>query len=119
MLSSYSSPRPTEIFTIGVKRKLNKLLIKRKLNTTLFGAVNLSFDFDRSPKSLKIRLMSSKEAILGVKNAILRTARLIKPCNQFGNSFIKNKPEIWLFPEQRVWRGVWDLNPRGHFWPQT
>jgi hypothetical protein len=56
--------------------------------------------------------MPFENAIFGVKNAILGIACLIKPCNQGDNSFTKNKPETRLFPEQRVWCGGWDLNPR-------
>jgi len=76
------------------------------------GAVNLSSDFSHPPKLLRIRLMRFENAIFGVKNAILGIAYLIKPCNQADNPFIKNKPETWLFSEQRVWCGGWGLNPR-------
>ena len=87
---------------------------KREVDGTIHGALNLSFDFVHFDKLLNFRLTSSKDWILGVKNGILRIASLIKPCNQSDNSFIKNKPESWLSSKQRVWRGVWDLNPRGH-----
>jgi hypothetical protein len=69
------------------------------------GALNLSFDFVHFDKLLNFRLTSSKDWILGVKNGILRIASLIKPCNQSDNSFIKNKPETRLSPEQTVWYG--------------
>jgi hypothetical protein len=69
------------------------------------GAVNLSSDFSHPPKLLRIRLMPFENAIFGVKNAILGIAYLIKPCNQADNPFIKNKPETWLFSEQRLWCG--------------
>ena len=72
------------------------------------GSVNLSSDFDHSEKLLRFRSM----AVFGVNNGILRIADLIKPCNQSGKFFIKNKPETRLSPEQRVWCGGWDLNPR-------
>jgi hypothetical protein len=57
------------------------------------GGVNLSFDFSHPPKLLRIRLMPFENAVFGVKNAILGIIHLIKPCNQSGNSFIKNKPK--------------------------
>jgi hypothetical protein len=49
---------------------------------------------------------SGKFLVFGVRNGILRIASLIKPCNQSDKPFIKNKLKAWLFPEQRVWRGV-------------
>jgi len=79
--------------TDAIKRKTNKPLIKREINTACQGGVNLSSDFSHPPKLLRIRLMPFKNAIFGVKNAILRIADLIKPCNQADNSFIKNKPK--------------------------
>jgi hypothetical protein len=72
---------------------------------------NLSFDFDHSDKLLRIRLMPSVDAISGVNTGILRIADLIKPCNQSGKSFIKNKPETRLCSEQTLWCGRRDLNP--------
>jgi hypothetical protein len=75
------------------------------------GAVNLSSGFDHSPKLLRNRLMPFENAIFGVKNAILGITDLMEPCNQTDNSFIKNKPETRLFPEQRVWCGGWDPHP--------
>jgi len=55
--------------------------------------------------------MPFENAIFGVRNGISDIADLIKPCNQSDNSFIKNKPEPWLFSEQRVWRGYRNLHP--------
>jgi hypothetical protein len=108
--SILSPSRLKKIFAI--KRKINKPLIKREINTAHLGGVNLSFDFSHPPKLLRIRLMPFENAIFGVKNAILGIADLIKPCNQADKLFIKKKPELWRFSEQRVWCGGWDLNPR-------
>jgi len=66
---------------------------KRKVDRTIHGALNLSFDFVHFDKLLNFRLTSSKDWILGVKNGILSITTLIKPCNQTDNFFIKNKPE--------------------------
>jgi len=55
--------------------------------------------------------MPFENAIFGVKNTILGIADLIKPCDQADKLFIKNKPEQWLFPEQRVWCRYKNFNP--------
>ena len=91
--------------TDAIKRKINKTLIKREINTAVEGGVNLSFDFSHPPRLLRIRLMPFENAIFGVKNAISGIADLIKPYNQADKPFIRNKPETRLFPEQRVWCG--------------